>query len=64
MKKFYAKGKVYRRWAKIYHSPVEGKGACELWRFANTVFDIPKANQLMRDCGYIPFCGYPLKRLL
>ncbi len=44
--------------------PTEGPFAWELWRLCSSMYGLPHddAAQLYRDCGYIPFCGYPLVR--
>ena len=48
--------------------PVAGIAACTLWQISNGYpiegnrLSYSDAAQLMRECGYIPFMGYPLQR--
>lgn len=50
--------------AEALDFPTEGKFAEQLWRLGSSMFGLPieDAKQLYRDCGYIPFSGYPLAR--
>jgi hypothetical protein len=41
--------------------PTEGEFAEYLWGASNHI-PVADAEQMMRDAGYIPFEGYPLKR--
>lgn len=49
--------------AEAMDYPVTGKFAVYLWEnLSSEMFAVPGATQLYRDCGYIPFSGYPLAR--
>ena len=47
--------------------PTEGQFAADLWQLLSSgvgrlPFQYAEAAQMYRDCGYIPFSGYPLAR--
>ena len=44
--------------------PTNDALAASLWRMGSSYYGIPfdVAKQLYRDCGYIPYCGFPLAR--
>jgi hypothetical protein len=50
--------------AEVQGFPTEGEFATELWRRTHSTYCLPydEAAWLLRKCGYIPFCGYPLAR--
>ena len=51
------------RAAEALNFPTQDAFACSLWRLSNCGA-IPRetAAEVMRECGYIPFCGLPLAR--
>lgn len=43
--------------------PTNTAFASSLWRLScNGAVDYDEGAQLMRDCGYLPYCGFPLHR--
>jgi hypothetical protein len=49
--------------AEALGHPTNDAFAASLWRLSNCgSLPYDEAAQLMRDCGYIPFCGFPLTR--
>lgn len=51
------------RAAEALDHPTDTAFAASLWRLScNGSVPYDEGSQLMRDCGYIPYCGFPLAR--
>lgn len=54
-----------KKWFWDNDRPTNGIMPVALWRWSNSFFVHPKeAIDFMKDCGYVPFSGYPLKKLI
>jgi hypothetical protein len=51
--------------AKVLNYPTEGNFAWELWQALSRSgpIDVNSAKEFYLQCGYLPFCGYPLVQL-
>ena len=50
------------RAAEALNFPVCDRFSASLWRLISSGYGAGERAQLSRECGYIPFCGFPLSR--
>lgn len=56
---------AFKRWARVFDRPTRSKGAARLWEASASHYSYltpHQAAELLRDCGYVPFQGFPLVR--
>lgn len=53
-----------RRWARLYHHPIDGLYAHRIWDALSSHIkvDVELAREIYQYLGYEPFAGFPLKK--